>query len=76
MQNVMSALPPIADMCSALGDVRFVPIADIGPAGRATRRFIANDLPEPGPANTRIRRGLMKQSYGRESRPECCRPMA
>ena len=28
-QNVMSALPPKADMCSALGDVRFVPIADI-----------------------------------------------
>ena len=27
---VMSALPPKADMCSALDDVRFVPIADIG----------------------------------------------
>ena len=27
-QKVMSALPPKADMCSALGDVRFVPIAD------------------------------------------------
>jgi len=26
----MSALPPIADMCSAKRDVRFVPIADIG----------------------------------------------
>ena len=25
----MSALPPKADMCSALGHVRFVPIADI-----------------------------------------------
>ena len=25
----MSALPPKADMCSALGDVRFVPIANI-----------------------------------------------
>ena len=25
----MSALPPKADMCGALGDVRFVPIADI-----------------------------------------------
>ena len=25
----MSALPPIADMCSALGDVCFVPIADM-----------------------------------------------
>ena len=29
-QNVMSALPPIADMCGATTDVRFVPIADIG----------------------------------------------
>ena len=29
VQNVMSALPPKADMCSALGDVRFVPKADI-----------------------------------------------
>ena len=28
-QNGMSALPPIADMCRALGYVRFVPIADI-----------------------------------------------
>ena len=27
--NTMSALPPKADMCSARGDVRFVPIADI-----------------------------------------------
>ena len=26
---VISALPPKADMCSALGYVRFVPIADI-----------------------------------------------
>ena len=29
MQNVMSALPPKADMCGATRDVRFVPIADI-----------------------------------------------
>ena len=29
VQNVMSALPPIADMCDATRDVRFVPIADI-----------------------------------------------
>ena len=27
-QKVMSALPPKADMCGALGHVRFVPIAD------------------------------------------------
>ena len=30
LQNGMSALPPEADMCGALGDVCFVPIADIG----------------------------------------------
>ena len=30
----MSALHPKADMCSALGDVRFVPIADIRLAQR------------------------------------------
>jgi hypothetical protein len=29
VQNVMSALPPIADMCSATRNVRFMPIADI-----------------------------------------------
>ena len=29
VQYVMSALPPIADMCDALAHVRFVPIADI-----------------------------------------------
>jgi hypothetical protein len=29
MQNVMSALPPKADMCSATRCVRFVPIADV-----------------------------------------------
>jgi hypothetical protein len=29
--NGMSALPPKADMCGALDDVRFVPEGDIGP---------------------------------------------
>ena len=29
VQNVMSALPPIADMCGATRDVRFVPKADM-----------------------------------------------
>ena len=29
-QTVMSALPPIADMCGATRDVRYVPKADIG----------------------------------------------
>ena len=35
VQNGMSALPPKADMCGALGDVRFVPIADIAPLQEA-----------------------------------------
>ena len=30
VQNRMSALPPIADICSAQADVRFVPKADVG----------------------------------------------
>jgi len=30
-QNGMSALPPIADICSAQAHVRFVPIADVAP---------------------------------------------
>jgi hypothetical protein len=29
VQKRMSPLPPIADMCGALADVRFVPIGDI-----------------------------------------------
>ena len=29
LQNVMSALPPKADMCGAITNVCFVPIADI-----------------------------------------------
>ena len=33
VQNVMSALHPKADMCSATRDVRFVPIADIANIG-------------------------------------------
>jgi hypothetical protein len=32
----MSALPPIADMCSALAYIRFVPIADIALVPRQT----------------------------------------
>ena len=34
MQKAMSALPPKADMCSALADVRFVPKADIAPSAQ------------------------------------------
>ena len=29
LRNAMSALPPKADICSALAHVRFVPIADM-----------------------------------------------
>ena len=38
VQNAMSALPPIADMCSALAHVRLVPIADIAGLTRSLRR--------------------------------------
>ena len=34
---VASALPPIADMCGATSDVRFVPIADIAVGLRHVR---------------------------------------
>jgi len=45
-QTVMSALPPKADMCGALADVCFGPIADIkfiapsAPVGRHIRRAV------------------------------------
>jgi hypothetical protein len=46
VQNVMSALPPIADICSALAHVRFVPIADIAvKAGPRWKEFISNSFP-------------------------------
>ena len=38
LQNVMSALPPKADICSAQADVRLVPKADIARFIRSTRR--------------------------------------
>jgi len=38
VQKVMSALPLIAYMCSALGDVRFVPEADIREIAYGTKR--------------------------------------
>ena len=38
LQKVMSALPPIADMCGANTNVRFVPIADIASLIRSPRR--------------------------------------
>ena len=49
LQKVMSALPPKADMCSALGHVCFVPIAD-SPKGQYRCRqwscITANAMPE------------------------------
>ena len=41
MQKAMSALPPKADMCSALAYVRFVPIADID---RSITSTVSDDL--------------------------------
>ena len=37
LQQAMSALPPKADMCSALGDVRFVPKANSCTAAKPPR---------------------------------------
>src|SRR5262249_15964509 len=47
----MSALPPKADICSALGDVCFGPIADITLLN-TTHSFL--DLPRPGPRASAI----------------------
>ena len=41
----MSALPPKADMCSALADVRLVPIADIGFRGRQIKCYVVRSTP-------------------------------
>ena len=42
VQKRMSALPPIADMCGAKRDVRFVPIADMK-ASNLDVRFSADN---------------------------------
>ena len=45
MQKGMSALPPIADICSAEAHVRYVPIADIPEARRGLKfHFIGDTL--------------------------------
>ena len=54
VQLGMSALPPKADMCSALADVRLVPIADTGShhglSGDYWARFQATSaVPTVGP---------------------------
>jgi hypothetical protein len=53
----MSALPPKADICGAVADVRFGPIADIGPPQRntATRgRITLISVNSPGGVSTSI----------------------
>src|SRR5262249_47289103 len=45
-QTAMSALPPKADMCSALAHVGFGPIADIAPFIRSHRRRGQGPNPE------------------------------
>jgi hypothetical protein len=42
LQKVMSALPPIADICSAQVHVRFVPIADMSALAKV-RKFLAGN---------------------------------
>jgi hypothetical protein len=44
VQNGMSALPPKADMCVAISNVRFGPIADIGLLFEHLVRAPANGL--------------------------------
>jgi hypothetical protein len=46
-QNVMSAVPPKADMCDATSDVRFGPLADMPPFIRSPHRRHSGALPEP-----------------------------
>ena len=59
MIRSMSALPPEADMCSALADVRFGPKADIGCYSSLRRRgcemidLLAVEEPKPKPAKIR-----------------------
>ena len=48
--HAMSALPPKADMCSALGDVRYVPIADMCPVSNepvCVRRILPSAAVRP-----------------------------
>jgi hypothetical protein len=42
LQNVMSALPPKADMCGTLAHVRFVLVADIAPGGLFQNKAVRN----------------------------------
>ena len=60
----MSALPPKADMCSALGDVRFVPIADIVLLKRADPMTTLFHQPSNGSHCRRRRAEEAKATFG------------
>ena len=71
MQNVMSALPPKADMCSATRHVRFVPIADIKPwpllAGRRGAMTTAHTQQQTIASQDRVLVGTLSSSKGEQS---------
>ena len=72
VQNSMSALPPKADMCSALAHVCFVPIADIRPSSAFA--VLNSTRPNLGSIPTRpyaCLRGIL--SSGRGDRGCCVR---
>jgi hypothetical protein len=50
LSHGMSTLPPKADMCGALGDVRLVPIADIVSSIRLNKKPPNPAMPEGFPA--------------------------
>ena len=65
VQNVMSALPPKADMCGATRDVRFVPIADMA----TCRHFKAasRDLSQFALPRVLVRTRFCHQHYRRRA---------
>ena len=65
VQKGMSALPPIADMCGALGDVRLVPIADIASLIRSPHRRAAGEVMAPRDLTPRLRISGGSRALGR-----------
>ena len=63
----MSALPLIADMCSALNDVRFVPIADIQAFG-SHQKEKPRDIARGFDAASRILEMMIYAQVGKRSR--------
>ena len=59
VQNAMSALPPIADMCGATQNVRLVPMADIAqiPGLPNRRRYACDDRNRTLPVPSRSSHG-------------------